>query len=208
MLFNTNRLKIILKRIRWLLGATRIPKHGPNCRIHPFARFEGNVNNITIGSGVVIDAFANIFCHSNGQIVIGDNAYIGDHAILHTGRKGGVIRLGNDSGVQSFSIVYGHGGCVIGNDVRIAAHCIIIPANHKFSDVDIPFRKQGLDCKGIFIEDDVWLGAGVQVLDGVTIGRKSVIGAGTVVTRSISDGSVAVGVAAKTLHSRLADKNT
>lgn len=208
MLFNVNRLRIILKRIRWLLGATNIPKHGPNCRIHPFARFEGNINNIAIGSGVVIDAFANIFCHSNGQIVIGDNAYIGDHAILHTGRKGGQIRLGNDSGVQSFSIVYGHGGCVIGNDVRIAAHCVIVPANHIFSDIDTPFRKQGLDYRGIVIEDDVWLGAGVKVLDGVTIGARSVIGAGAVVTRSLSEGSVAVGGPAKTLYSRFANKNT
>lgn len=44
--------------------------------------------------------------------------------------------------------------------------------------------------KGIVIEDNVWIGAGVQILDGVTIGERCVVGAGSVVTRSVKSGSM------------------
>ena len=53
------------------------------------------------------------------------------------------------------------------------------------------------------IEDDCWLGHGVTVLDGVTIGKGSVIGAGAVVTKNIPPYSVALGVPAKVVKSRL-----
>jgi acetyltransferase-like isoleucine patch superfamily enzyme len=61
-------------------------------------------------------------------------------------------------------------------------------------------RLQPLQTKGgIVIEDDVWIGFGVIVLDGVKIGKGAVLGAGSVVTRDIPDNTVAVGVPAKTI---------
>ncbi|MBA2748254.1 MAG: acyltransferase, partial [Tatlockia sp.] len=56
--------------------------------------------------------------------------------------------------------------------------------------------------QGVVIEDNCWLGYGVKVLDGVTIGEGSVIGAGAVVTKDIPPYSVAVGVPAKVVRSR------
>ena len=50
--------------------------------------------------------------------------------------------------------------------------------------------------------DNVWLGAGASVLDGVTLGRDVVVGAGAVVTSDLPDGSVAVGVPARVVRSR------
>ncbi len=55
---------------------------------------------------------------------------------------------------------------------------------------------------GIFIEDDVWLGYGVVVLDGVHIGKGSVIGAGSVVNRDIPAGVIADGVPVKVIKER------
>ncbi|MCX7595635.1 MAG: acyltransferase, partial [Fischerella sp.] len=66
--------------------------------------------------------------------------------------------------------------------------------------------EQGVTCKGIIIEDDCWLGHGVTVLDGVTIGKGSVIGAGAVVTKDIPPYSVAVGIPAKVVKSRISDE--
>jgi acetyltransferase-like isoleucine patch superfamily enzyme len=67
---------------------------------------------------------------------------------------------------------------------------------HVRSAVAIPIKDQGFTAKGISIEDDVWLGAGVKVLDGVKIGTGSIVGAGSVVTSDLPAFSVATGVPA------------
>ncbi|MBU7485488.1 acyltransferase [Lactiplantibacillus sp. 30.2.29] len=51
-------------------------------------------------------------------------------------------------------------------------------------------KKQGVNQKGIVIEDDCWIGSNVIILDGVKIGRGSVIGAGSLVSKDISAGSI------------------
>ena len=63
--------------------------------------------------------------------------------------------------------------------------------------------KQGETMLGIHIEDDVWIGAGVRVLDGVKIGQGAIVGAGAVVTKSIEKFCVYAGVPAKKIKTRL-----
>ncbi|MDQ3796893.1 MAG: acyltransferase, partial [Pseudomonadota bacterium] len=64
-------------------------------------------------------------------------------------------------------------------------------------------RRQPLHTKGgIVIGDDVWLGVGVIVLDGVHIGNGAVIGAGAVVTRNVPDNAIAVGIPARVIGTR------
>ncbi len=84
----------------------------------------------------------------------------------------------------------------------IGAHTVIVPANHCFDRTDIPLNLQPIRVQGITIADDVWIGAGCCILDGVNIGRGAVIGAGAVVTKNIDAYSVAVGVPALTVRSR------
>ena len=93
--------------------------------------------------------------------------------------------------------MYGIGNLTIGNGVRIATHTVIIPANHNFQRLDTPIYRQGITKKGILINDEVWIGANVSILDGVTIGEHTVIAAGSVVTKSIPDRVVGAGVPCK-----------
>jgi acetyltransferase-like isoleucine patch superfamily enzyme len=86
--------------------------------------------------------------------------------------------------------------------VRIATHCVIVPANHRFDSLDVPIARQPVVAKGISVEDDVWIGANSVILDGVTIGTGSVIGAGSVVTRDIQPFSVCVGNPARVIGIR------
>ena len=107
---------------------------------------------------------------------------------------GGHIRIGDHSSVNPFTLIYGCGGATIGSSVRIAAHCVIIPENHNPGTDSVPLHRSGTTRRGIRIDDNVWIGAGVKVLDGVSVGRNCVIGAGTVVTRSAPPGAKILGV--------------
>ena len=143
-------------------------------------------------------------CPRDGRIEIGAGSCISLGALIQ-----GNVRIGENSSVQAYSILVGYGGkdnpaglIRIGNSVRIASHVMMIAANHKFEDPDRPIRTQGLHCKPITIEDDVWIGGNANIIAGVTVGKGSVIGAGSVVTKDIPPYSVAVGVPARVIRSR------
>jgi len=165
----------------------------------------GEISRIQIGRNVSIGDGVRLVCtDAKAEIIIGDGTIIQPGAILDTG-PGGRIKLGNMNSVNPYCVLYGHGGLVTGEYVRIAAHTVIIPANHIFDDTSIPIARQGLRKKGININKDVWIGSGCQILDDVNIGSGSVIAAGAVVNRNIPPFSVCGGVPAKVLKKRVAD---
>ncbi len=126
--------------------------------------------------------------------MIGQHCEIHDFAMIDA--IGGSVRMGDHCSLNPFAIIYGYGGARIGDRVRIAAHSVIIPANHNFRSTAL-LHESGVVGRGITIGDDVWIGAGVRVLDGVAVGSRSVVGAGAVVTRSIPPNCVAMGVPAR-----------
>jgi acetyltransferase-like isoleucine patch superfamily enzyme len=90
----------------------------------------------------------------------------------------------------------------IGDHCMFANGCFVTDANHRFDDPDTPITWQGFTTKGpTRIGDNVWCGANVVVTSGVTIGRRCVIGANSVVTTDIPDFSIAAGAPAKVLRS-------
>ena len=107
---------------------------------------------------------------------------------------GASITIGDDTRI--------HGSCLhaldsisIGRRCLIAANCQIIDSNGHPTALDRPeMRICERDCpRPVVIEDDVWIGTGVLVLPGTRIGRGSVVGAGSVVSRDIPPGVVAAG---------------
>jgi acetyltransferase-like isoleucine patch superfamily enzyme len=157
------------------------------------------IAGVKVDWSAVIDWSAAIE-RSGGEISIGRDTLIDRGVILRA--YGGVIQLGSQCRVNPYVVLYGDGGLVIGNGVRIAAHAVLVAANHIYSDPNRFIFEQGETRLGINIEDDVWLGAGVRVLDGVTIRKGTVVGAGAVVTKSTEPYDVVVGVPAKKLRSR------
>ena len=135
-----------------------------------------------------------------GHISIGDDTRVSQWCCFK--EYGGYIRIGDNCSINSFCYLSGNGGIEIGSNVRIATQCVIVSANHNFDRIDIPITLQGETPEKIIIEDDCWLGAGVKVLAGVTIGHGSVIGAGSVITHDIPPYSVVVGVPGRVLRSR------
>lgn len=101
------------------------------------------------------------------------------------------VTIGKRVSIQPYSKMMSAGRIVIEDDVLIAMNCSLITNNHDF------YQRRILTIQDIHICQGAWLGAGVTVLPGVTIGRQAVIGAGSVVTRDIPDYAVAVGSPAK-----------
>jgi acetyltransferase-like isoleucine patch superfamily enzyme len=93
------------------------------------------------------------------------------------------------------------GGLHIGSDVSIAHATSILTHEHDYAhDGLAPTRDMPLILKPVRIQDDVWLGAGVRVLAGVTIATGGVVGANAVVTRDVGERTVVVGVPARPLR--------
>ena len=162
-------------------------------------RIDGDPRKVKLGKGCTFQSGVLIYTYG-GTVQIGDYSEIHHGVILNA--SGGTIVIGTECSINPYTIIYGEGNTIIGNGVRIAAHSVIVSSNHSFEVKDIPIRKQGFTKLGIAIEDDVWIGAGVKILDGVVIRKGAVIGAGAVVTTNIPEFAVCVGVPAKVIKYR------
>ena len=193
-------MKFIKVMIKKIICFFRGVKSGYNTFISPKVEIV-NSKNITLGNNVVVEKYSRLIANGkSAEISVGDNTYIQSYVLLKT--NGGKIKIGKDCTINDYSVLYGHGGLIIGNDVHISTHVIIVPMNHIYKNPHIPISKQGEIRKGIVIEDDVWIGANAVILDGVQIGKGTVVGAGAVVTKSIPPFSVVGGVPAKVIKKR------
>lgn len=114
------------------------------------------------------------------------------------------VSIGDYSGIGERCSVQGN--VSIGNHVMMGPEVLIYTQNHLFERTDIPMDSQGFaEEKPVIIRDDVWIGARVIILPGVTIGTGSVIGAGAVVTKDIPAYSVVAGNPAKVVRNRIED---
>ena len=150
-------------------------------------------DNTTIDDHAVLDAKGE---HNQG-ILIGQNVYVGRNTILSC--KEGSIILDDYCNLSANCSLLSETEIHLGKYCLLAGNCYLVAGgNHSFDDVTTPIMFQPSFSKGgIRVEEDVWLAAGTIVLDGISIGKGSVVGAGSVVTRSLPELSVAVGAPAK-----------
>jgi acetyltransferase-like isoleucine patch superfamily enzyme len=193
--------EIIKKPVKRLLCALRGVHGGSNTFLSPRAEVV-RPERINLASDVVIERYARLVADGIiAKITIGAQTYVHSYALLKA--DGGTIRIGERCTINDFCVLYGHGDLIIGNDVHIATHSIIVPMNHVYAEPSVCISLQG-NVKGkVTIEDDVLICASAVILAGVTIGKGSVIGAGAVVTKDIPPYSIAVGVPAKVIKQRI-----
>lgn len=141
----------------------------------------------------------------NTHTFIGAHAVIDDFVkIKHVGGKGD-IRIGEYVYINSFCVLYSGNGILIGNNVLIGPNCNLVPVNHEFLSREIPMRLQGFAKTkgGIIIEDDVWLGAGLTILDGTHIKKGTIVGANSLVSGILDEYSIYGGNPLTKIKSRL-----
>jgi len=190
----------IRSRVRSFVASRGLGSFGPRSSIGRGVVIR-NKAYVKIGSGTFIDDYVYMNGLSEDGLEIGDRCQVRFGAVLDCW-KGKGIKIGNDTFIGPHTVIQGQGGTWIGSNCLISGHVYISPTSHVFSDPSRPIRTQGEERKGIVVEDDVWIGCGSVILDGVRIGRGSVIGAGSVVTSSIEPFSVAYGVPARVRRSR------
>jgi len=151
---------------------------GKRVRIITLSRFKVG-RKVGIADGVIFDCGGNIWGEARGGITIGNNSYIGYNSVL-----------------------LGGGEIEIGKKVLISPGTVITTQGHLIKDMGRYMKDQPTLLAKIVIEDDVWIGANATILPGVRVGKGSVIGAGSVVTKDIPEYSIAVGIPAKVIRNR------
>lgn len=152
--------------------------------------------NIFCGKNVKFEDYSEIQGLSIKGLHFGDNVTIGRYTSIRpssyygVGQIGYGLRMGHNSSIGPFGYIGCSGKVVIGSNVMIGPRVSIFAENHNFDDTRASIKSQGVNNKGIKIEDDCWIGSGVIILDGVTIGHGSVIGAGTLISKNVPANSI------------------
>lgn len=182
--------RLWLQKWRWYqrndLPWNRARIHWHFARRRAFARWpvHGNVleafeeGRLQIGEHTLLEPGVWITAPGDARVVIGDGCF---------------LNLGVMVAAQQL--------VEIGDHCMFANGCFVTDGNHRFDDPDLPVPYQGFTSKGpTRIGDNVWCGANVVITSGVTIGRRCVIGANSVVTTDLPDHTIAAGAPAKPLR--------
>lgn len=142
----------------------------------------------------------NVVIEQPNNIVIGNNVKIKEGVVLRP--ETGFIYIGNNVVINHYTVMHGKGGIEIGDWSIIAPHCQLYAQNHRFGSFDVPITKQPNVGNGITLMGDNWLGGGAIITDGVNLGKGTVVGAGSVVTKSFPMAVVACGNPARIIKHR------
>lgn len=155
--------------------------------INPFLHKKGKDSKICGRTRIDVLPFNNFS--------LGANSTIEDFATINNG-VGDVI-IGERTRVGISNVVIGP--VTIGNDVMFAQNIVLSGLNHGYEDINTPPSIQPVSVKQITISDDVWIGANAVITAGVTVGKHSVVAAGSVVTKDVPPFSIVGGNPAKLL---------
>lgn len=149
-------------------------------------------DNLTIEKGVSISINENNW-------TFGSNVYLSEGTSFFSREKKseGVLSIGNHSNISNNCTLDITGSIVIAENVAIAHNCSIFTHDHDYKDNGTAAWKGDMKIDNVNIENGCWIGANAIILPGVTIGEKSVVAAGSVVTKDVKPYSVVGGVPAK-----------
>lgn len=179
----------IKKLVLWSITSNRNPR--PRLWIRLF------VNPLVHkrGKGTVIRRRTRVDVFPWNKFITGKSCTIEDFVVINNG-VGDVI-IGDNSRVGIGNTIIGP--VKIGNDVILAQNIVISGLNHGYQDIQIPIKDQPVTMGLVTIEDEAWIGANATIVSGVTVGKHSVVAAGSVVTKNVPPFSIVGGNPAKIL---------
>jgi len=196
---------------------------GKNNRLskHSFLNCQGK---LTTKSSTHFNQNTIIYIGSSASLSIGNNLNFGGHSIIRTNQNHwyfgdnisisthcaifarekkieGIFTMGNGSNISDNTIIDVCANVSIGKSVAIGNGCTIFTHNHIYTDKSKAAWKGGVITGPVTIADNCWIGANVTIMPGVTIGKHSVVGAGSVVTKDVPAEVIVGGVPAKIIKS-------
>ena len=159
-------------------------------------------------------AFPPDVLHGVDRIEIGAKTTVGAQATLSTGM---LVRLDPDQTDPIVSVgdrcvlgkgisIVAHDRVVIGDDVMFGPYCYVTDQNHGYEELDVPIGSQMWRNNPVHIGSGSWIGAGVIILPGTSLGRQVAVAAGSVVRGEIPDHCVIAGAPARIVRRHLPDR--
>lgn len=137
------------------------------------------------GKNFIFDPYGH---YSFSTITVGNDVYIGPGAVLTASNSG--ITIGN-------KVMFGPKVTIVGGDHNISlVGRYMFDVKEKLPENDLP----------VIIQSDVWVGAGVIILKGVTVGNGSIVAAGALVTKDVPPYTIVAGVPARVFKKRFTDE--
>lgn len=175
------------KKVKHFVHWTLIPKHQARPRkwvswfVNPFYHKRGKFSIIRYRTRMDVLPF--------NKFELGQHSVIEDFCTINNG-VGDVI-IGSETLIGMGNVIIGP--VKIGDAVIFAQNVVVSGLNHNYEDIHKPILKQNVTTSPIVVEDECWIGANVVITAGVTIGKHSVIAAGSIVTKNVPPYSVVVG---------------
>lgn len=214
-LWDLVKYELTLLTVSWVPGALGLFLRS---KLYPFlledcgrnVTFGTNVtlrhsNKISIGNNVVIDDNCVLDAKGtdNSGISIHDNVFIGRNTIIYC--QNGDILIGENANIGSNCQIFSANNIIIGKNLLMGAYSYLIGGGHHFDELDVPIIQQGRIAHGIRLGQNIWVGAGVNILDGSIIGEGVIIAAGAVVKDKVPDFAIVGGIPARLIKDRKAN---
>lgn len=200
-------LGLLLRKVFWprLFGSCGKKVYfGTNVTLmHPHRIHIGDRS--IIGNGCILDA-RNIEAE---RVIVLEEDVVLSHGVMIS-CKDGLVSVGRSVGIGSYTVIHSTTGSPvrIGQNAIVASHCYIVGGgDYNVERLDIPIVQQGLCATGeTRVEEGVWLGARVTIVGGASVGRHSIVGAGSVVVKPLPEMAVCVGTPARVARLRTAGR--
>lgn len=149
---------------------------------------------IVFGNSLIIKGVPHFDCSASLRLRFGANLLLNKRAIIGRNSlisvtQNAIMQIGTNSVIGFNNIITCRQSIIIGNNVSFGPGVMIFDHDHDFRS-GLNYDEGGYVTAPIHIEDNVWLGSNVIILKGVTIGRGSVVAAGSIVLKDIPAGSI------------------
>lgn len=190
----------LMKRCTIGLSAGSQIMIGPGSRIHPEANIHAG-KDTTIRIGEKCSVLTHAVVRNGKGVEMADGSSVSSYCSIFPREPGydGKLVIGKGSNIGDNTIIDTSDDVIIGEQVALGPYDIVYTHDHDYRADSVAAWKGGVHTGKVIVEDGAWVGARVTLLPGVTIGKRAIVAAGSVVTKDVAAGDIVGGIPARSL---------